>query len=78
MNIMLCAMLTWRIITPLGSDVEPDVYCRKATACIISSAGAAAAAADDNGADTRRGVSGRLSEPSLPPDSVAAAAADAG
>ena len=29
-KVKLCLKFPWLIITPFGSDVEPDVYCRKA------------------------------------------------
>mmetsp|Transcript_27651 Transcript_27651/g.61953 ORF Transcript_27651/g.61953 Transcript_27651/m.61953 type:complete len:211 (+) Transcript_27651:410-1042(+) len=29
-RVRLCARLEWEIITPLGSEVDPDVYCRNA------------------------------------------------
>ncbi len=31
----LCARFRWVIITPLGSEVEPEVYCRKATSDML-------------------------------------------
>ena len=31
----LCSMLPWVTATPLGSPVEPEVYCRKATVSAV-------------------------------------------
>lgn len=37
----LAVMLAWLTLTPLGAEVEPEVYCKKATRCGSRSAGRA-------------------------------------
>jgi hypothetical protein len=39
----LCSMLSWRTTTPLGSPVEPDVYCSRAIVARVSGTGCQAA-----------------------------------
>ena len=43
--VRLCARFSWEIMTPFGSDVEPDVYCRNAKSVGFGAADGAAAGA---------------------------------
>lgn len=59
MHAKLCARLACEIITPLGSEVDPEVYCKNAKSDATTAAAAEAAAAA--GASGARAAPGAFS-----------------